>query len=535
MKVVGSQGDWQLTVNGSPFQIKGLTYGPPAADAETYLPDLQSMGVNTIRTWGTDASTQPLLDRAAAHNIKVINGFWLNQGADYVNDTTYKTDTLNTIKQWVTTYKNDPAVLMWDVGNEVILTTQDHFSGDQIEQERIAYAEYVEEVVRAVHAIDPNHPVTSTDAWVGAWPYYKQYTPDLDLLAVNAYGAIGGVKQAWHDGGYTKPYIVTEGGPAGEWEVPNDVNGEPTEPGKMAKADGYTAAWNDIAGDPGVALGATLFNYGIENDFGGVWLNLTPEHWRTPSYYEVKKSYSGQDSVNTPPVISSMLVSSQTAVSAGGQFTVEVSATDPNGDALRYNLMLNSKYVDGNTGFTYANFTQTGPGTFSVTAPQQLGVFEAYVYVFDGQGNVGIETRSFRVVAPPVSGTNVALGKPTTASSYQAVGNGAPYPASNATDGNSATRWATDRSDPQWIEVDLGQVTDIHHVQLVWEAAYGKAYQLQVSNDNANWTSIYSTTSSDGGVDDIGVNASGRYVRMYGTQRATAYGYSLYELGIYAP
>ena len=534
VKVTGSQGNWQLNVNGAPYQIKGLTYGPPAADAETYLPDLQSMGVNTIRTWGTDATTQPLLDSAAAHDIKVINGFWLNQGADYANDTTYKTDTLNTIKQWVSTYKSNPAVLMWDVGNEVILTTQDHFSGAQIEQERIAYAQYVEQVVQAIHAMDPNHPVTSTDAWVGAWPYYQQYTPDLDLLAVNAYGAIGGVKQAWHSGGYTKPYIITEGGPAGEWEVPNDVNGEPTEPSEMAKADGYTTAWNDIVGDPGVALGATLFNYGIENDFGGVWLNVTPGHWNTPGYYAIKKAYSGQNSANTPPVISSMTVSSQSAVPAGGQFTVTASVGDPDADAVRYNLMLNSKYVDGNTGFTYATFTQTGTSTFSVTAPQQLGVFKVYLYVFDGHGNVGIETQSFRVVAPTVAGTNVALGKPTTASSYQSVGNGAPYPPSNATDGNTATRWATDWSDPQWIEVDLGQVTTISHVQLIWEAAYGKAYQIQTSNDNANWTTIYSTASSDGGVDDIDVNGSGRYVRMYGTQRATTYGYSLYEFGVYS-
>ena len=54
---------------------------------------------------------------------------------------------------------------------------------------------------RPIHAADPNHPVTSTDAWTGAWPYYKEYAPALDLLAVNCYGAIGGIKQAWIDGG----------------------------------------------------------------------------------------------------------------------------------------------------------------------------------------------------------------------------------------------------------------------------------------------------------------------------------------------
>jgi hypothetical protein len=127
----------------------------------------------------------------------------------------------------------------------------------------------------------------------------------------------------------------------------------------------------------------------------------------------------------------------------------------------------------------------------------------------------------------------MALGKPTTASSYQATGNGAPYPPSNATDGSLTTRWASAWSDPQWIEVDLGQVTTISHIQLVWESAYGSAYQIQVSNDGTNWTTIYSTTTGTGGVDDFNVSGSGRYVRMYGTARGTSYGYSLWEFGIY--
>ena len=134
---------------------------------------------------------------------------------------------------------------------------------------------------------------------------------------------------------------------------------------------------------------------------------------------------------------------------------------------------------------------------------------------------------------PTVNGTNVALGKTTTASSYQSTGTGAPFPASNATDGNFSTRWASEWSDPQWIEVDLGQVKTISHIQLAWEAAYGKAYQIQVSNDGTNWTTIYSTTSGSGGFDDFDVSGSGRYVRLYLTQRGTSYGYSLWEFGVY--
>jgi hypothetical protein len=69
-------------------------------------------------------------------------------------------------------------------------------------------------------------------------------------------------------------------------------------------------------------------------------------------------------------------------------------------------------------------------------------------------------------------------------------------------------------------------------VVLNWEPAYAKSFQIQTSNDAATWTSIYSTTTGTGGVQTLAVNGSGRYVRMYGTVRATAYGYSLWELGI---
>jgi hypothetical protein len=82
--------------------------------------------------------------------------------------------------------------------------------------------------------------------------------------------------------------------------------------------------------------------------------------------------------------------------------------------------------------------------------------------------------------------------------------------------------------------VDLGQVTAIKHIQLVWESAFGKAYQIQTSTDNTNWTTIHTTATGTGGVDDFDVSGTGRYVRMLGTARGTTFGYSLYEFGIYA-
>ncbi|HEY3463634.1 MAG TPA: discoidin domain-containing protein [Amycolatopsis sp.] len=538
-RVTGTQGNWQLTVDGMPWTVKGLTWGPPVGEAATRMPELHAIGVNTVRTWGTDGTTQPLLDAAAANGIKVVNGFWLQPGGgpgsggcvDYTTDANYKTTMLTEIRKWVTAYKTHPGVLMWNVGNESILGMQNCYSGTQLEQERIAYTRFVEEAAQAIHAIDANHPVTSTDAWTGAWPYYKAYAPSLDLYSVNSYAQVCQVKQDWLAGGYTKPYIITETGPAGEWEVPNDANGVPTEPTDQQKRDGYVTAWNCVLAHPGVALGATLFHYGTEGDFGGVWFNITTGNEKRLSWYAVRKLYSGQTGGNTPPVIASMNLSRSTDVPAGGTFTLTANVSDPDGDPIGYTMGYNSKYINNASGLIPAQFT--GSGTFTVTAPQQLGVWKIYLYARDGHGNVGIETRSLRVVAPPVPGTNLARGAATTASSYQADGPGAPYPPQAATDGNTATRWASAWSDPQWLQVDLGRSQAFEHVQLVWEAAFGKAYEIQVSDDAANWRPVYATTSGDGGADDLAISATARYVRVHATQRGTAYGYSLYEFGVY--
>jgi len=73
----------------------------------------------------------------------------------------------------------------------------------------------------------------------------------------------------------------------------------------------------------------------------------------------------------------------------------------------------------------------------------------------------------------------------------------------------------------------------VNRVVLQWEAAYGRAFSIQTSNDGTTWTTIYSTTTGTGGTQDVAVSGSGRYVRMYGTARATTYGYSLWEFGVY--
>ena len=137
---------------------------------------------------------------------------------------------------------------------------------------------------------------------------------------------------------------------------------------------------------------------------------------------------------------------------------------------------------------------------------------------------------NFRITGTVLTGPNLALGRPAVASTSLA-----DLPASNVTDGDASSRWSSEYSASEWIYVDLGLVCTVDRIVLRWEDAYGRGYRLHVSNDASMWSDVYSTTSGDGGVDDIALStpASGRYVRMLGTQRATVYGYSLYELEVY--
>ena len=128
------------------------------------------------------------------------------------------------------------------------------------------------------------------------------------------------------------------------------------------------------------------------------------------------------------------------------------------------------------------------------------------------------------------AGALLSQGRPAVASTTE----GAPFAAGNAVDGNAGTRWSSAFADPQWLRVDLGATATIDQVTLNWEAAYGRAFQLQTAaGPDGPWTTIHSTTTGSGGVQTLAVSGTGRYVRMLGTQRGTPYGYSLWEFQVF--
>ena len=213
------------------------------------------------------------------------------------------------------------------------------------------------------------------------------------------------------------------------------------------------------------------------------------------------------------------------AVDAVGQVVV----TWESAFAKAYQIQLST---DGSA-WTTAYSTTTGAGgteTLTVTGNAR------YVRLYGTQRatGYGYSVFEFQVYGTGSSDSgcgadNAAKGRPATASSQENGGT----PASAAVDGDPGTRWSSAASDPQWLQVDLGATATVCQVVLQWETAYAKAYQIALSNDGINWTTAYSTTTGAGGTETLAVNGSGRYVRMYGTQRGTGYGYSLWEFQVH--
>ncbi|HEU4328620.1 MAG TPA: discoidin domain-containing protein [Roseiflexaceae bacterium] len=178
--------------------------------------------------------------------------------------------------------------------------------------------------------------------------------------------------------------------------------------------------------------------------------------------------------------------------------------------------------VSGSGRYIRLNATQRGTA-------YGYSLWEFEVYAPGGPTATPTRTATPAPSATPIAGTNLARGKIATASTSENAASGPGL----AVDGNAGTRWSSTFSDPQWIQIDLGATATIARVVLRWEAAFGRAYQIQTSPNGSTWTTIYATTTGDGGVDDLVISGSGRYIRLNATQRGTAYGYSLWEFEVY--
>jgi beta-glucanase (GH16 family) len=257
----------------------------------------------------------------------------------------------------------------------------------------------------------------------------------------------------------------------------------------------YSYAWTSVAGSHSITAVATD-NGGAVTTSEAVGITVNP-------------------APNVPPTVSITSPTNGATFAAPASITINASAADSDGTVTQVEFYQGTTLLYTDTSAPYS-YTWTGVpvGSYSLTAKAT-----------DNSGAVTTST----AVGITVNLALLSQGKPATASSTQTF-----YIAANAVDGNMGTRWASDgNSSPQWIYVDLGATYTITQIILEWEAAYASSYQIQTSPDASTWTTIYSTTTGNGGNDTFAVSGSGRYVRMYGTVRGSSFGYSVLEFKVY--
>jgi len=213
------------------------------------------------------------------------------------------------------------------------------------------------------------------------------------------------------------------------------------------------------------------------------------------------------------PTITQQPVSLSVLANEPATFSVAVTGTTP----ITYQWQLDGTKIIGanESAYTIPQVQKSHGGTYTVLVTNAAGTV--------------ISAGATLTIAPP--GINLALHQPATASSIQGGG----LEATKATDGDLTSRWASAGGiDPSWIQIDLGAVKAFNTVVLYWEAAYATQYQIQYSTDGNSWNIATSITSSHGGVETVTFpTVMGQHVRMNGQARATAYGYSLWEIQVY--
>ncbi|MCC6549491.1 MAG: glycoside hydrolase family 3 C-terminal domain-containing protein [Ignavibacteriaceae bacterium] len=195
--------------------------------------------------------------------------------------------------------------------------------------------------------------------------------------------------------------------------------------------------------------------------------------------------------------------------------SLSFSASIPGGGMI----LLNGDTPEGSSFFWEAG----APGEFTVEAKVNPDGAVSEIYADNN-----VKQKNFKVYPQPPQ--NYALKKTVYVSSVEAPG----LEGHRAVDGSYGSRWSSAFSDPQHIIISFGSEVSFNLVRLTWEAAYGKEYYVQSSMDSVNWTTLRYTNNGTGGTEDIAVSTTAKYLRLLLIRRATEWGYSLYEIEVFA-
>jgi len=382
------KGRYQLYRAGKPYFVKGAGGGQFPERVAAY-------GGNSVRTWSTDDAPRVLRD-ANANKLTVMMGLDVareRHGFNY-DDPQAVAAQLQRVKAEVLKYKDDPAVLLWGIGNEL-----------NLEYTNPRVWDAVQDIARMIHEVDPNHPVTTVLAGVGAKEvaYIKAKCPALDFLSINTYAGLATLPAEVRSAGWTGPYLVGEWGPTGHWESQQLPWKAAVEETSSQKAAVYRSRYEaSVQKDPLTCLGSYVFLWGQKQERTPTWYGIFTEDGHESEVVDVMQYlWTGRWPQNRAPHIAELrldgkLASDVVYLQAGQDYSALASVADPDKDALTYRWELLPESTDLKNGGDRESRPTALPGLLKpasgsqpqLQAPAQPGAYRLFVYTTDGHGNV---------------------------------------------------------------------------------------------------------------------------------------------------
>jgi len=376
--------DWQLLRGGEPYFIRG-------AGGDAPLEQLAAAGANSVRTWGAD-DVGARLDEAHALGLSVTVGIWLGHerhGFDY-DDKTQVREQLERARQTVLRYRDHPAVLLWGIGNEM----EGFESGDNP-----AIWAAVNDVAAMVKQLDPAHPTMTVTAEIGGGRIegVHKRCPAIDIHGINSYGGVLTLAERYRAGGATKPYVLTEFGPPGSWEVPESGWGAPYEQTSTEKAAFYRRSYErGVLGVPGLALGSYAFLWGSKMEATATWFGMfLDDRSRLGAVDTMTELWSGTPPLNLVPTVEPLVIEGESRVDPGDKVRVRAVITDPEGTVIRVRWVLRRESGDYATGGDFRPIPPEIEGAVlegrangaRVRMPDEPGPYRLFVFAYDEAGN----------------------------------------------------------------------------------------------------------------------------------------------------
>ena len=381
----GASGTYQLLRNGKPYFIKG-------AGGSASLPKLKDAGGNSIRTWGAD-NIGPLLDEAQKQGMTVCVGIWFGHkehGFSYDNPKQVA-EQQERVRQTVLKWKNHPAVLAWALGNEMEIGNK----GPDVWKA-------VNDAAVLVKQLDPNHPTMTVVAEIGGDKVgqINALCPAIDIIGINSYGGAPSLPARYKAVGGTKPYVLTEFGPPGTWELPKKPWGATPEMTSTEKAGAYRRAYEGAVLNKPLCLGSYAFTWGNKQEATATWYGmLLPNGEKLAAVDTMTELWTGKPPKNRCPVLQSLhLAENADQVEPGSVIHATLAVSDPESDPLTVRWTLQKDDVVNSVG----GDVQAKPPVFDdaivhaddkgaeVRLPKTPGAYRLFAYVEDGAGGAAV-------------------------------------------------------------------------------------------------------------------------------------------------